>query len=93
MLENLLMEWICRMDAINGYVTDEIIMTKAKEFGHKLNVDDMQFSKRWLYRFKNWSTQKITNDKVKNLKEVKVDLQKFIQMKTVQKALDNILNK
>ena len=30
--------------AINGYATDEIIITKAKEFGQKLNVDDLQFS-------------------------------------------------
>ena len=41
------------MDAINGHVTDEIIITKAKEFRHKLNVDDLQFSKGWLYKFKN----------------------------------------
>ena len=41
------------MDAINGYMTDEIIITKAKELGHKLNVGDLQFSKGWLYRFKN----------------------------------------
>ena len=41
------------MDAINVYVTDEIIITKAKEFGQQLNVDDLQFSKGWLYRFKN----------------------------------------
>lgn len=53
LLENSLIEWISRMDAINGYVTDEIIITKAKEFGQKLNVDDLQFSKGWLYRFKN----------------------------------------
>ena len=33
------------MDAINGYVTDEIIITKANEFGQKLNVDDLQFSR------------------------------------------------
>ena len=41
----------------------------------------------------NSSTQKITNDTVKNLKEVNVDLQKFIPKKTVQKTLDDILNK
>ena len=34
----------------------------------------------------NRATQKITNDTVTNLKEVKVDLQKFIQKKTVQKT-------
>lgn len=41
----------------------------------------------------NNSTQKISNETVKNLKEVKDDLQKFIQKKTLQKTLDDFLNK
>jgi hypothetical protein len=53
LLEKSLIEWISRMDAINGYVTDEIIIRKAKEFGQKLNICDLQFSNGWLYRFKN----------------------------------------
>jgi len=35
LLKNSLIKWISQMDAINGYVTDEIIITKAKKFGQK----------------------------------------------------------
>lgn len=52
-LEKALIEWIARMDSINGFITEEIIIVKAKEFGEKLEIRDLKFSNGWLYRFKN----------------------------------------
>ena len=51
-LKNSLLEWISQIDAANGYITEEIIIEKAKEFGRKLNITDLTFSKGWLHRFK-----------------------------------------
>ena len=60
-LEKSLIEWISRMDSINGFITEEVIIAKAKEFGEKLNIDDLIFSHGWLHRFKHRYNLKLRN--------------------------------
>ena len=42
-LEKSLIEWIWRMDSINGFITEEIIIIKAKDFGEKLEISDLKY--------------------------------------------------
>ncbi|MEN2499266.1 MAG: hypothetical protein MHMPM18_005160 [Marteilia pararefringens] len=51
LLEKSLIEWISRMNAINGFITEGIIIAKAQEFGQNLDITDLKFSHGWLHRF------------------------------------------
>ena len=60
-LEKSLVEWISRMDSVNGFLNEEIIIAKAKEYGEKLKIEGLKFSHGWLHRFKNRYNLKMRN--------------------------------
>lgn len=59
-LEDALFIWICQVNAINGTVTDDIIVNKGKKFAEQLSINNFGFSSGWLQNFKNRYNLKCT---------------------------------
>ncbi|KAJ8299278.1 hypothetical protein KUTeg_023338 [Tegillarca granosa] len=52
-LEEALYMWFSEVRAQNAFITDQMLIEKAKVFGQDLNVDsDFSYSSGWLYKFK-----------------------------------------
>ena len=51
-LESALQLWLNDVRARNAVVNDEMMLEKAKWFGKQLNIDNLNYSRGWLARFK-----------------------------------------
>ncbi|KAK2162986.1 hypothetical protein LSH36_88g06005 [Paralvinella palmiformis] len=51
-LDSALYSWYVEAQKKYGSLTNDILITKAKELGKKLNITDLSYSNGWLYGFK-----------------------------------------
>ncbi|MEW8693664.1 MAG: hypothetical protein AB2535_21740 [Candidatus Thiodiazotropha endolucinida] len=51
-IEQALFLWFSDVRSKNAYVNDQMLVEKAKFFGDELKVDDFQYSRGWLQKFK-----------------------------------------